>query len=238
MKRLLPGVLCLTFYLAATVDGAPIEELITQLRDKDPDLRRAAAKQLADAGPDAKPATAALIKALKDDDLFVRRFAAEALGAIEADPKAAVPPLSALLASEKERKEVQEAAAGSLGKLGKTATAPLIEAAKDHSKDALVRKRAVDGLGHIGPDARAALPDLTDLLTGKTKNGKKNTNPDAGTNDIRLEVAAALGSIATSKDEDVIKALETFSTDKANKKNKELNKVINKAIKDIKARGN
>ncbi len=145
-----------------------------------------------------------------------------------------MPPLAALLASEKERKEVQEAAAGSLGKLGSSATRPLIDAARDNSKDAAVRKRAVDSLGTLGPDARAALPDLTDILNGKTKNNKKAPNPDAATNDIRLEVAAALGSIANSKDEDVLKALETISTDKANKKNKELNKVINKAIKDIK----
>ncbi len=238
MKRLLTGVLCLTLYLAATVEGAPIDALITQLRDKDPDLRRAAAKKLAEAGPEAKPATAALIKALKDDDLFVRRFSAEALGAIEADPKAAVPSLAALLASEKERKEVQEAAAGSLGRLGSTAARPLIDTARDLSKDAAVRKRAVDSLGTLGPDARSTLSDLTDILNGKTKNNKKNPNPDAATNDIRLEVAAALGSIATSKDEEVIKALEAISAEKANKKNKELNKTINKALKDIKARNN
>jgi HEAT repeat protein len=237
MKRLLTGVLlCMSVvFVAVNAEAAAIDDLIAQLHDKDSDVRRRAAKEIAEAGPDAKNATAALVKALKDEDLFVRRFSAETLGVIGADPKIAVPGLSAVLSNEKERKEVQEAAATSLGKLGPGGSKALIEAAKDQGKDASVRKRALDSLGAIGPDAHTVVADLTDLMTGKVKNGKK-ADPVAAANDVRLEVASALGNIANSKDDDAIKALEDVSGDKGNKKNKELKQAVNKAIKDIKAR--
>ncbi len=62
--------------MAATVQGAEVADLVSQLKGNDPELRRAAAKELGEAGADAKTAVPALSQALKDKDWHVRRFSA------------------------------------------------------------------------------------------------------------------------------------------------------------------
>jgi HEAT repeat protein len=233
MRRLI-GVAGALLVLAAWGQAAPVEDLIGQLRDKDPDVRRAAARALGEAGADARMAGPALITALKDEDLFVRRFAALALGQVGAEPKAAVPALSALLNDRKERKEVQEAAAIALGKLGSGGVEALGGVLKDPNRETAVRKRAAEALGNIGPDARAALDALSDVLAGKIKD-KKGGNPEAAANDIRLEVVDALGNIARASDEAILKSLEDIATDKKNR-NKALKDAARKAAGKIKAR--
>src|SRR5262245_16514744 len=119
MKRLTAfGLIGFILFLTAQSHGAPVPELVAQLQDRDTDTRRAAARALGEAGPDAKDAVPDLVKALKDDDVYVRRFAALALGEIRSDAKTVVPALTAVLSNPRERKEVQEAAATALGKLG------------------------------------------------------------------------------------------------------------------------
>jgi HEAT repeat protein len=57
-------VLC----MAATVQAADVAELTIRLRDKDPEVRRAAAKAAGEMGADAKALVPSLSFALKDND--------------------------------------------------------------------------------------------------------------------------------------------------------------------------
>jgi HEAT repeat protein len=226
--RVLGVLLC----AGATARAADIDALVKQLKDKDSDARRKAVKELGEAGKDAQPAAPALVQALKDSDLFVRRFAAQALGDIEADPKVAAKPLADVLKNPKEKKEVQAAAAGALGKMGAAGVAPLAAAVKDDATDNEVRRRAVEALGKIGPDAKAAIPALVSVLKA-APGGKKNPDKDA---DCRVDAATALGHIAAATDKDALDALRDLGAAKDLKKNKTLGDAIKKAVQEIEAR--
>jgi len=214
MKRLVSfGLIGFVLLLTTRSFGAPVPELVAQLQDKDNDVRRAAARQLGEAGADAREAIPALIRALKDEDAYVRRFAALALGDIRSDPKTVVPALIAVLNKPGERKEVQEAAATALGKLGGGGAEALGKVVVDGDREVMVRRRAIEALGAIGPPAHAALPELTEVLNGKVKTGKK-ADPNDAARDLRLEAIDALAHIANSKDTATIKALEDLAADK------------------------
>src|SRR5262249_62354559 len=101
------------------------------------------------------------------------------------------------------RKEVAEAAAGALAKLGPNGVSTLSDLAKDKKKDTGLRQKAVQALGHAGEDAKPALPVLGDLLADK---------------DLAVDAAAALGELGpVAKDDKVLDALR----DAADKKNKD-----------------
>ncbi len=225
MRKLL-GVLAVGLCLAVSALAADVEDLIKQLKDKDNDARRAAAKALAEAGGDAKAATPALVTALKDKDMFVRRFAAMALGEIGADSRDALPGLKKAL--DDPRKEVQEAAATAMGKMGGEAVAPLAAAVKDGNREPDVRRKAVEALGALGSEARPAVTVLLDALKGGGGGNKKMAN--AG--DIRTEVVIALGNIASPGDKDVLTALQDL-TDKK-QRDATLKKAANAAIAKLK----
>jgi hypothetical protein len=214
-----------------SVPAADVSEQVAKLKSKDTDERRAAAKELAELGSDAKDAVPALIQALKDNDAFVRRFSAEALGKIGADSKAAAA-LEALLKNKSEKKEVQEAAVTALGNMGGMGVGALIAVLKEHDRENVVRRKAAEALGKIGKDAHSAVGTLTDVLNEKgPKEGKKApANPD----DIKIELVNALGKVANAKDEDAIKALDTITGSK--NKNKALMNAARDATKEIKAR--
>jgi NLR family CARD domain-containing protein 3 len=71
-----------------TFDEETLPDLIADLGNDDPDVRTAAARAIAEHGPRAKAAAAALARVRDDPDPRVRRAASVALGAI--DPGAAV----------------------------------------------------------------------------------------------------------------------------------------------------
>ena len=206
MRIALTGALMMGIWFTTYIEGAEVRELIAKLKDKDSDTRRAAAKELAEVGPEAKSAVPDLIRALRDKDLFVRRYSAEALGNVGPEAKSAIPALSAALNDPK--KEVAEAAIDALGKFGSESLAALTSALKDANKDPAVRRKAAIALGKIGLRARSAVPAMTDILNGKVKAAKKGKGND---DDIRLEVASALGSVAKSDDTAAIEALKTLS---------------------------
>src|SRR5438874_3047971 len=104
MRRLLALLLCSGIAVAAPAD---VTELVKKLKDKDVDVRRAAAQALGEAG--AKDAIGALKDALKDNDAFVRRYSALALATTGPEAKPAVPFLGMMLMGDKERKEGQVA---------------------------------------------------------------------------------------------------------------------------------
>ena len=156
--------------------GAPaVEPLIAALKDKDSDVRYAAAKAL---GEIKDPrAVEPLIAALKDESSSVRRAAAEALGKI-GDPRAVEP----LIAVPKDYYSgVRYAVTKALVKIGAPAVEPLIAALKDKdSKDSDVRQAAAEALGEI-KDPRAVEPLIAALKDGDS--------------DVRKAAAKALGEI-------------------------------------------
>jgi HEAT repeat protein len=79
----------------ARIGEDALNDLKTALKDKDVNVRRAAASALWSMSTQSKRALPELIGALKDDDVQVRVAAAGALGSIRADAEAALPALKA-----------------------------------------------------------------------------------------------------------------------------------------------
>lgn len=79
-----------------------LPDMLTALRDPDPDMRRMATAVLKFLGKRALPAVPALTQALKDDSFDVREGAADALGAIGPLAEDAVPRLIAVLRRDPE----------------------------------------------------------------------------------------------------------------------------------------
>jgi len=211
MKKFLLVALT-AFGLACTAHASDVATLTKQLKSSDPEMRRAAAKGLSEAGPDAKTAITALTSALSDKDLFVRRFAAQALGEIGPDAKSAVKPLTDALKDPK--KEVAEAAATALGKIG--AVEPLTALVRDSKRELGPRRRAIEALGMMKSDAKSAVPALTGALKDK---------------DLRIEAADALGEIGPDASS-ALKELEAIAGSKERDRN--FKKAVNGAIKKIK----
>jgi HEAT repeat protein len=233
MKKLL-GLFTISFYVLFVVQlhAADVAELAQKLKDKDSDTRRDAARALAEMGAEAKPAVPALVAALKDSDLYVRRFAAQALGEIGPAAEAGVPNLTAILKDSKEKKEAQEAAALALGKIGPAGLTALIAVIKDHDKEMSVRRNAIIGLSKMGTDAKPAISTLIDEMNGGTKGNKKGPIMDS----LKSDIVSALGEIATSKDENAVKAIESLTEGKGGKKDKNLVKAVQDAVRKIKMR--
>ncbi len=211
---------------ASLAQGAGVDELVKQLKNGDNDARRAAAKSLGEGGAQSKAAVPALIEALKDRDMFVRRFAAQALGEIGPDAGSAVRALTAALNDS--RKEVQNAAAHSLGKVGTSGMETLIGVLGDHDKDPSTRRQAIDSLVKLGNAAHAAVPALTDVVKENTGKGKKKVAPE----DLRIEAATALGTLAKPGDKATIETLRAL-TDKKAKTPRGLKQAANMALRNI-----
>jgi HEAT repeat protein len=213
MKQLLTGLLALTIWAVTTAEAADVADAIKKLKSDDSDVRRAAARELADLGPEAKSAVAALTAALKDKDLFVRRFAAQALGEIGPDAKSAVPVLKGLLRDS--HKEAQEAAVVALGKMGSAGVTELALVVRDPGRDAALRRKAAEALGTLGPDAKSAVAALTAALRNGGPGGKgKAARRDMASEDIRAEVARALSTVAASSDKAAVAALKEIAEGK------------------------
>jgi len=215
--------------LAASARGEGVEGLVKQLKDPEASTRRAAAKALAEAGPNAKDAVGALADALKDNDSFVRRFAAQALGEIGPAAREAVPALSKALNDS--RREVQEAAAAALGKIGAGSAQALLAVARDTRKDTLVRRKAVESLAALGAQGRPAIPGLVEIVANKpARGGKKQPAPDV---EIRVEAINALGQIASADDKAAVEALTALTGPKQG--NRALRQAANAALRKIKS---
>ena len=221
------AVLSACIWFAAYAEGAEVRDLVAKLKDKDSDVRRAAAKELGELKTEAKSAVPELIRAMRDKDLFVRRYAAEALGNIGPDAKIAITALSAAMNDEK--KEVAEAAVDALGKIGPDSIAALTSALKDANKHSNVRRKAAVALGKLGLRAHGSVPAMADVLSGKVKMAKKGKG--VNDDDIRVEVATALGSVAKADDAAAIEALKAVSEGK--QKNKALKKAAGDALRQI-----
>ena len=156
--------------------GAPaVEPLIAALKDKDSDVRYAAAKAL---GEIKDPrAVEPLIAVPKDYYSGVRYAVTEALVKIGAP--AMEPLIAALKDKDSKDSDVRQAAAEALGEIkDPRAVEPLIAALKDEDSD--VRAAAAYALGEI-KDPRAVEPLIAALKDGDS--------------DVRKAAAKALGEI-------------------------------------------
>jgi HEAT repeat protein len=154
------------------VGGQVVTPLGAALRDRDPEIRSAAAFVLGEIGPAAKSTAPGLIAFLQDgSQKFTREMenacgrwtAAYALGRVGAGADVVAAPLMKALRDPDE--VVRWEAAESLGLLGaaaKGATTALSEALRDKEQE--VREKAAVALGNIGPGARAAVPCLRKAL--------------------------------------------------------------------------
>jgi HEAT repeat protein len=154
------------------LEEAAVGPLIQALKNKDRDVRMAAAGILGEIGN--KMAVEPLIKALKDEDKDVRKVIVKVLGKI-GDIRAVEPLIHAL---KNEDWIVRQYIVMSLGRMGKQAVEPLIEAFKD--EDLKVRTGAAKALGEIG-DKRA----VETLLRAMKED----------LSDVRMEAAEALEKI-------------------------------------------
>jgi HEAT repeat protein len=122
-------------------------------------IRAAAALHKID--PQDKAALTALVRELHDPSPGIRRAAAESVGELGADADAAVPALDR--ATRDTDPGARGAAVEALGRVGSAKAVPaLLAALQDHQ----VRFVAVNALGALGADARAASPALIHLLHG------------------------------------------------------------------------
>jgi HEAT repeat protein len=232
MKKLLAGLLTVGVLTIGSAPAAEVADFIKKLTDKDTSIRRAAAKGLAENGPEAKAAIPALILRLgKDKDRYVRRYAAEALGAIPADTK---PAIAALRNALNDEKQVAEAAVVSLGKIGEKGVPALCAAVKDTTLDPSSRKKAAEALGAMGAAAESAVPALTSVLKSAAKGKGKKKGKTADDDDVRVEAATALGNLATPEDKEAVAALESLLG--KGQRNRSLRQAASMALRKIKGR--
>lgn|SRR6266550_2532613 len=145
----------------AATEAIPV--LIQALsKDSNGMVRMLAAQALGELKTTAKPAIPALIQALREDtDKNVRGFAAFALGQIgPQEAKVAIPELIHLVIEDESGSGL---AASTLGRMGPEAIPPLIDVLTKESRTH-PRTVAADILGHLGPQAKAAVPPLVRLL--------------------------------------------------------------------------
>lgn len=122
------------------------EQLATDLLGEEPSRRREAADRLATLGPEATPATAALVESCADPAL--RDLCIGALEELESPPLTALPRLAELLGSPDDT--VAYWAATLLGRAGPEAApfaSELGGLAGDGTRPEYVRKRAAASLG-------------------------------------------------------------------------------------------
>src|SRR5438874_1724976 len=112
---------------------------------------------------DVKEKIAALLKDLKSNDDMVRYEAITALAEYGPDAADAVPILVKLL--EEPNEELRVAATLTLGKIGKSAVAPV--AALLNNPDVDIRCYALWTLGNIGPAAKDTAPRALTALNDK-----------------------------------------------------------------------
>lgn len=157
--------------------GKAVAALGKALKDRDRNVRIAAANALGSLGAKARPAVPALIEALRDPNGYVRAWVAEALVRTKAPPEQVIPPLVQALATPNYAGRIGNALAG----LGPVVVAPLEKALA--SDDPHLRQGAASALADLGPKAKEAVPELAELV-------RRDPAPA-----VRKEAASALGRI-------------------------------------------
>lgn len=134
--------------------------LVAALRDREMDVRAAAAMALARYGPRGAAALPALVETLDDSDWLVGCRAGEALASMRGLEAQTLPPLIAQLSDDADGRSwcAAQAIAG-MGPAAAAAVPALISALADH--DPNVRAAAATALGSVGPQASRAAGALS-----------------------------------------------------------------------------
>ena len=204
---LLLGLATPVLCLPSPAWAADVKDLVEKLKDKDTDVRRAAAVELMKSGTEAKEAAPALVAALKDPDAFVRRYSAQALGAIGADPQVAIPALTGVLKNANEKKEAQAAAVASLTENRRRRRTALAGVVRDPNLDSSVRLKIIDALAHFGTDSKPALGTVMDEFMGKNVPKGRAVLQNEEKREEKLALLAVLEKIVTPDDKAVIGSL-------------------------------
>lgn len=134
-----------------------------RLGDADPQVQEEALQSLGAYGPRALAAVPDLITFLGHERRSLRRVAASALGAVGPEAERAVPALTGILRQDP-CEGVRAAAAYALARIARRTSLPALTRALSHAESNYVRENAAWAIGTIGPEANAAVPDLTRAL--------------------------------------------------------------------------
>ncbi len=184
--------------LAASVGSAAradegVATLVGQLRSGEEAARVATARRLGSLGPNARNAVEALMAAL-DDTPKVRLAAVQALGKIGPDAAPAARVLAGMLMHNVvDRRTVAQAMAG----IGAPSVPHLQKLLGHENID--VRLAAINALGWIGLDAKAAAGDLIALLRDREKT-------------VRMAAAAAVRRVGPGAPESALVLVEFLGT--------------------------
>ncbi|MCI0377237.1 MAG: HEAT repeat domain-containing protein [Gemmataceae bacterium] len=144
-----------------TPASALVPVLTAALKDKNAELRAAAAPVLGLLGPKARSAVPALIDAAKDKDESVRVEAVLALGEIGPAAKESAPHLLALVPEEM-FSLIDPMVVTALGNMGAGVVADLVKAVKGAGTNRCVV--ALQAIGLVGKEAKDAVPAVADAL--------------------------------------------------------------------------
>jgi HEAT repeat protein len=164
-------------------------------------VRASAAMALGKIGADARDSVSSIVRLFKDDDPLVRNIAAWAAGEIGTDDRA---PIEELLALTRDADpDVQRTAVSSLGEIHRHSdlvVPVLIQMLNtpDEREPFTLSRTLILALGKFGPDARAAIPRLIELMMMQ------------GRGDHHAE-AQALGEIGSDSDEVVTQLVNVLS---------------------------
>ena len=173
-----------------------VPELIKGARSQKATVRYRSVWALGLMGPDAKEAVSTLADALKDDKPHIRVAAEYALGELEGAAKPAIPALCYMLKDKNAKARTQAALA--LSYIGGPAIEPIQELLADEDPEA--RLGAMEAISLIGPDAKDTVESLTKLLRDDSANQ-------------RMAAAFALGCIGPEAKE-AITPLTSIMRDK------------------------
>lgn len=160
------------------------------------EVRWTAAEILGELGPDANPASAALLRALRDPDPYVQSVAVEVIPKVGTPAAEAVPALAELL--DGEHAPVAARAISVYKAQAATALPQLLDVLTDTSRSTDARWNAARTIGKTGPPAISAVPVLIEM-----------TRDHEGT--VRGNAAEAIGDIGPTAVEGIPALIDALS---------------------------
>jgi HEAT repeat protein len=184
-------LLCATVLAYFGGDGErAVPKLIDRLRDSDAAVRARAAHTLGNIGPKAAPAVPYLVKLLaKSQPRAVQDCAMRGLGFIGHPARPAIPAVVQMLKGADEDRAYDVLWVLGLIKEGTPLAVATLREHLSADKPLRVRVAAASSLGHLGPAAHEAIPDLVASIRRDARKGKGIDNT------ILCEAIEALGAM-------------------------------------------
>jgi len=199
-----------------------VPALTKLLKDKSALVRAHAADALGKIGPAAKPAAPALAAAVADPDPGVRRQALEALAQIRPGPKIGFPLFIKVM--EDADDTVRNRALHALADAGKEAV-PFLREALKNEKTAYWACLVVN---QIGPEAKDAVPEVTQVLADKRPEVRREAILALA--EIGEAAAPAVPQIVKTLDDEFDRLPATFALGRIGKANADAEATIRKNV--------